>query len=108
MYRDHYGQGNYYCSNCRHAVYARFGGCRTCRMPVSQLMLLDLAIDQGMIGDGFDGGISYDPFDGDFAFNIPGTNLAVEPSGQLDLDIGGIGIPLGSEFDDGGFNGGFF
>lgn len=85
------GQGHYYCRNCGHAVHARHGGCRTCRTPLADLMLLDAAFDQGFAQQG---GISFDPFDGDFAFDVPGTDLAIEPDGQVDIDFGGIDFPI--------------
>jgi hypothetical protein len=53
-------------------------------------MLLDEAMDQGLAG----GGIGFDPFDGQVAFNIPGTDLAIEPDGQVDIDMGGFDIPI--------------
>jgi hypothetical protein len=54
-------------------------------------MLLDAAFDQGFAQQG---GISFDPFDGDFAFDVPGTDLAIEPDGQVDIDFGGIDFPI--------------
>lgn len=88
-----YGQGHYYCSNCRHAVYASRGGCGTCSTPLSGLMMLDLAMDQGYASPG----IGFDPFDGEIAFDI-GGGLAIEPDGQVDIDMGGIDIPIGDIF----------
>jgi hypothetical protein len=85
-----YGQGHYYCRNCGHAVYARRGGCGSCSTPLADLMLLDAAFDQGYASPG----IGFDPFDGQIAFDIPGTDLAIEPDGQLDIDLGGFDIPL--------------
>jgi hypothetical protein len=54
-------------------------------------MMLDLAMDQGMGGGG---GIGFDPLDGQFAFDIPGTDLAIEPDGQVDMDVDGIDFPV--------------
>jgi hypothetical protein len=53
-------------------------------------MMLDLAMDQGTVG----GGIGFDPLDGQFAFDIPGTDLAIEPDGQVDMDMGGLDFPI--------------
>lgn len=86
-----YGRGHYFCPGCGHAVYARRGGCGTCSTPLGELMMLDAAMDQGLCGDG---GIGFDPFDGEIAFGIPGTDLAIEPDGQLDIDFGGFDLPL--------------
>jgi hypothetical protein len=86
-----YGQGHLYCTSCGHAVYRRFGGCRTCGTPLAELMLLDAAMDDGLCGPG----IGFDPFDGEIAIGIPGTDLAIEPeTGQFDLDFGGFDVPL--------------
>lgn len=85
-----YGQGHYYCQGCGHAVYASRGGCGTCGTPLARLMLFDNAFDQGFTNPG----IGFDPFDGEIAFDIPGTGLAIEPDGQLDADLGGFDIPL--------------
>jgi hypothetical protein len=55
-------------------------------------MAYDLAFDQGMA----EPGIGFDPWDGQVAIDIPGTDLAFEPgTGEIDLDLGGIDIPLG-------------
>lgn len=56
--------------------------------------MLDLAMDRGYGG----GGIGFDPLDGQFAFDIPGTDLAIEPDGQVDIDLGGIDIPVDDIF----------
>jgi hypothetical protein len=85
-----YGHGHYYCQSCGHAVSAQYGGCRSCRTPLADLMMLDVAMDEGLCGDG----VGFDPFDGEFAFNIPGTDLAVEPGGQIDIDMGGMDFPV--------------
>jgi hypothetical protein len=85
-----YGQGHYWCPNCQHAVYSRYGGCRTCRTPLAELLILDEVIDGGLDP----AGIGFDPFDREIAFGIPGTPFAVEPDGQVDLDLGGFEIPL--------------
>lgn len=85
-----YGMGHYYCRNCQHAVYARRGGCGSCMTPLAGLMLLDDAFDGGFASPG----IGFDPFDGEIAFDIPGTDLAVEPDGQVDIDFGGIDFPV--------------
>lgn len=52
----------------------------------------DILIEDAMMGAG--GGIGIDPFDGQVAVDIPGTDLAVEPDGQIDIDLGGFDIPL--------------
>jgi hypothetical protein len=83
------GMGHYYCPNCGHAVYARRGGCGTCSTPLADLMLLDAAFDQGFA----DPGIGFDPFDGEPVFNL-GDGFGIEPDGQVDIDFGGIDIPL--------------
>lgn len=81
MWNSHLNQGHYFCQRCGHAVYARYGGCRSCQTPLADLMLLDEAV-----GGGFaNGPVGFDPFDGQFAFNVPGTDLAIEPDGQLDV-----------------------
>lgn len=85
-----YGCGHYYCPRCGHAIYARRGGCGSCSTPLASLMLLDAAIDQGYAGPD----IGFDPYDGEIAFGIPGTDLAIEPDGQLDIDMGGFDIPI--------------
>jgi hypothetical protein len=85
-----YGQGHYYCASCGHAVYASRGGCGTCMTPLGSLLLLDVALDRGYVAPG----IGFDPFDGEIAFDIPGTPFAIEPDGQLDADFGGFDIPL--------------
>ena len=85
-----YGQGHYYCQGCGHAVYARRGGCGSCGTPLASLMLLDAALDGGFASPG----IGFDPFDGEIAFDIPGTPFAIEPDGQVDFDLGGFDIPL--------------
>src|SRR5580692_9154946 len=84
-----FGQGHYYCQNCGHAVQSRYGGCRTCMTPLSELMLLDDAQNQGLAG----GSIGFDPVDDSIAFNL-GDGLAIEPDGQLDIDVGGFDIPI--------------
>ncbi len=100
----HYGQGHYWCQRCNHMVYASRGGCGTCRRPLASLVLFDEAFDNGYIDrDRYNGGgIGFDPFDGNIAFDIPGTDLAIEPDGQVDINLGGVDIPL-----DGGFGGGW-
>lgn len=45
----HRRQGHYFCPACRHGVYARSGGCRTCGMSLNGLLLLDDAISQGVL-----------------------------------------------------------
>lgn len=90
VWGNHLNQGHYFCRGCGHAVYAQYGGCRTCQTPLAELMLLDEAV-----GGGFAGGqVGFDPFDGEFAFNIPGTDLAIEPDGQLDINVGGFDFPI--------------
>lgn len=85
-----YGLNHRYCPTCGHAVRAGALGCGTCRTPMASLMMYDAAYDRGLIYDG----IGFDPMDGQFAIDIPGTDLAIEPDGQIDLDLGGIDIPL--------------
>jgi hypothetical protein len=85
-----FGQGHYYCQQCGHAIYARHGGCRTCMTPLADLMLYDDAQNQGMFGGG---GIGFDPVDDSIAFNL-GDGLAIEPDGQMDIDVGGFDIPI--------------
>lgn len=85
------GQGHYYCPRCRHAVYASRGGCGTCMTPLIELMLLDDAFGQGMA---YPDQISFDPFDGQIAFNIPGTDLAIEPDGRVDIETPFGDVPL--------------
>jgi len=60
-------------------------------------MLLDTAFDQGFA---YRDQISFDPFDGNFAFNIPGTDLAVEPDGQLDVETPWGDVPLDDGFSN--------
>lgn len=90
MWHTHVGNGHYFCRQCGQGVYARSGGCRNCGIPLAELMLFDDAYAGGMMN----GPVSFDPFDDSIAFNIPGTDLAIEPDGQLDLNIGGFDIPL--------------
>lgn len=85
------GQGHRYCPTCGHAVRSGHPQCSGCGTGFGELMLLDMALDQGY-GNG--GGIGFDPLDGQFAFDIPGTDLAVEPDGQVDIDLGGFDIPI--------------
>lgn len=61
----HYGQGHYFCRGCGHAVYEQHGGCRTCQTPLERLIMLDVAVDMGMIAMD---SVFFDPFDGDFSF----------------------------------------
>lgn len=70
------GQGHYWCQNCGHGVYARFGGCRTCQTPLADLMMLDLAIDLGY-ASAF-GGILFDPYIGGFGFDPFGPAVIIE------------------------------
>lgn len=85
-----YGQGHLYCQGCGHAVRNGRQGCGSCGTPLGELMMLDLAIDQGYTSSG----IGFDPLDGQFAVNL-GDGLAFEPgTGQVDIDFGGIDIPL--------------
>lgn len=95
-----YGRGHYFCRQCNHLVYGYRGGCGTCRTTLAELMLFDAAWDSGYINRGMydGGGIGFDPFDGEIAFDIPGTDLAIEPDGQIDLDLGGVDIPLDDGF----------
>jgi hypothetical protein len=90
LYGRHYGQGHYYCQVCGHAVNAQYGGCRTCQTPLTQLMLLDDAFGNGYAQPG----IGFDPYDGNFAFNM-GNGLAIEPDGQLDVEVApGLDVPV--------------
>jgi hypothetical protein len=86
--KDMYGQNHRYCQACGHAVRYGHSGCSGCGSSFADLMILDEVIDGGT------GGIGFDPLDGQFAVGIPGTDLAIEPDGQMDLDIGGFDIPL--------------
>lgn len=86
-----YGQGHRYCPSCGHAIHRNAGGCRSCGAGLADLMLFDEAYDQQ---GGFGGGIGFDPMDDQFAVNIPGTDLAIEADGQVDIDLGGFDIPL--------------
>jgi hypothetical protein len=83
-----YGQGHFYCGNCRHAVRAGAWGCGTCRTPLAELMLLD-----EFMGDSYDGpSIGFDPFDGQVVIN-QGDGIGFEPgTGQLDYRIPGTDI----------------
>lgn len=86
-----YGQNHRYCPTCGHAVRYGHPQCSGCGTGFGDLMMLDLAMDQGMGGGG---GIGFDPLDGQFAFDIPGTDLAIEPDGQVDMDVDGIDFPV--------------
>jgi hypothetical protein len=99
-----YGQGHRWCPRCGHMVYGNRWGCGTCRTPLAQLMMYDAAWDGGYIDQGLfnSGSIGFDPWDGSVAFDIPGTDIAIEPDGQIDMDFGGIDVPL-----DDGFGGGW-
>lgn len=86
-----YGQGHRFCENCGHAVRSGRMGCGSCGTPWADLMMLDFAFDDGYAQRD---GIGFDPLDGQFAFDIPGTDLAIEPDGQVDIDFGGIDFPV--------------
>lgn len=62
------GMGHYWCGSCGHAVYAQFGGCRSCRTPLMDLILLDEAIELGYADMAF--GIPFDPYAGGFGFGM--------------------------------------
>lgn len=85
-----YGQNHRYCPSCGHAIRYGHPRCSGCGTAFEDLMLLDLAMDQGMCNSG----IGFDPLDGQFAFDIPGTDLAIEPGGQVDIDLGGFDVPV--------------
>ena len=84
-----FGQGHYFCRTCGHAVYAQYGGCRTCQTPLASLVRLELAFDRGWVSSG----IGFDPYDGQFAFDI-GGGLAIEPDGQLDVETPFGDVPI--------------
>jgi hypothetical protein len=91
MYGEHYGRGHRWCETCSHGVRSGYGGCSRCGTAFGELALMDDMLMGGMAP----GGISFDPMDGQFAVDIPGTDLAVEPgTGQVDLDVDGFDIPL--------------
>lgn len=94
MYRNHLGQGHYWCQNCGHAVRSQYGGCRTCMTPLSDLVLFDEFAGGGGFDNWGGGGIGFDPVDDSIAFNIPGTDLAIEPDGQVDVGFGGMDFPI--------------
>jgi hypothetical protein len=77
-----YGQGHAFCRGCGHAVRYGHPQCTGCGTGFSELMALDYAFDSGY---GQQGGIGFDPLDGQFAFNL-GDGLAVEAGGQLDVE----------------------
>lgn len=79
-----------YCPGCHRRVHSRLSSCGGCGTSFAELMLWEEAMGGGLI----DGNIGYDPIDGQFAFDIPGTDLAIESDGQIDLDLGGFDIPL--------------
>jgi hypothetical protein len=84
-----YGQGHRFCPTCGHAVRSTWGGCGTCGTPIGELMMLDMAMDQSMCGPS----IGFDPMDGQFAIND--GPIGFEPgTGQMDIDLGGIDIPI--------------
>jgi hypothetical protein len=85
-----YGQGHAYCEDCGHIVRRGHPRCTGCGTLFSDLMMADLAFDNGFAQRG---SVGYDPLDGSFAFNI-GGGLAIEPDGQVDLDIGGFDLPI--------------
>lgn len=86
-----YGQGHGWCGSCGHAVRAGRQGCGSCGTAFADLMLLDAAFDGGYAEQG---GIGFDPLDGQFAVSL-GDGLAYEPgTGQVDIDFGGVDIPL--------------
>lgn len=96
MYRHthahHVGQGYYWCQSCGHMVQPGSGGCRSCQTPLADLMLYDDFFGNGGT-DMFGSPIGFDPYDGDFAFNL-GDGLAIEPDGQIDMQVGGFDIPI--------------
>ena len=98
-----YGQGHYFCRNCNHLVYGYRGGCGTCNRSLAQLTFFDTAWDRGYVDrDTYSsGGLGFDPFDGELVFNLPGTDIDIEPDGELDLNLGGIDVPMDGGFDDG-------
>jgi hypothetical protein len=84
-----YGQGHRWCENCGHAVRYGHPRCSGCGTGFGELMMLDLFMDRGYGG----GGIEFDPLDGQFGFEIPGTDIVVEQDGQIGVD------PFDSGFD---------
>jgi hypothetical protein len=90
---QHYGQGHYYCQNDNRVFDRRHGQCLGCSTGIADLMLFDAAFDGGMVNDG----LSFDPFDGQVAVGIPGTDLAFEPgTGDLDVETPFGDIPIGN------------
>jgi hypothetical protein len=86
-----YGQNHAYCQECGHVVRYGHPQCSGCGTAFGELMALDYAFNNHYAQQGL---VGFDPLDGQFAFNIPGTDLAVEPDGQLDIDIGGFDVPI--------------
>jgi hypothetical protein len=85
-----YGQNHRYCQGCGHVVRYGHPQCAGCGTGFAELMLLDDALSGAMVTQE----VGFDPLDGQFAFDIPGTDLAIEPDGQLDVNMGGIDIPV--------------
>jgi hypothetical protein len=77
-----YGQGHAFCQDCGHAVRYGHPQCSGCGTGFGELMALDYAFDNGYAQQG---GIGFDPLDGQFAFNM-GDGLAMETGGQLDVE----------------------
>lgn len=92
LYGMHYGQSHMYCRRCGHAVRVGALGCGSCMTPAAELFALDLALESAWI---MPDEIGWDPLDGQFAVNIPGTDLAYEPAtGEVDIQTPFGDIPI--------------
>lgn len=102
------GYGHYWCTRCRRGFGAGYNFCPGCSFPLSarEVIALDLAFDRGYVSEFSP--FSFDPFTGTVDVNIPGTNLAIEPDGEVDIRTPFGDIPTGDfidgdDYDDGGF-----
>lgn len=94
------GMGHYWCGSCGHAVYARFGGCRSCRTPLADLIALDLAIELGYADLAF--GVPFDPYFGDFGFGSFGAEVVIEEDVFVENDV-----YVDDGYTDGGYDSGY-
>lgn len=89
-----YGLGHNYCPTCCHLVRAG-RACGTCGAGVTDLLMFDAAVDQGMVSGWGNPGFSigFDPFDDQLVIND--GPIGFEPgTGEMDMNVGGIDFPL--------------
>ena len=89
-----YGQNHRYCPTCGHAVHSGYRrSCTGCGTPFGELMMLDMAMNQG-IWDCGGPSIGFDMTDGDLVENFGGGFGIDLDTGQPEIDMGGFDIPL--------------